>query len=153
LALACAAFIGCSSSSNAAPDKFVGNWTFSSGSLNAMCNGLPPFMNDLTGQTLTLTKGMSSDLVSTLTSTLGTCTLKLSVSGTVASAEPGQSCTFNVPVGGLSVAVTVNINSWTVTTTDGMSMTTAATATGSGGLADGCPITLNGTATKHGDGG
>ncbi len=151
--LACAAFIGCSSSSNSAPDKFVGNWTFSSGSLNATCTGLPPFTNDLTGQTLTLTKGMSSDLVSTLTSSLGTCTLKLSVSGTVASAEPAQSCSFNVPVAGTSIAVTVNINTWTVTTTDGMSMTTAATATGSGGLADGCPVTLNGTGTKHGDGG
>jgi hypothetical protein len=43
----------------------------------------------------------------------------------------------------------VNINTWTVTTTDGVSMTTNATATGSGGVADGCPITLTGTATKH----
>jgi hypothetical protein len=145
----CAAFIGCSSSSNSAPDKFVGTWTFGSGSLNAMCNGLPPFMSDLTGQTLTLTKGTSSDLVSTLTSSLGTCTLKLSVSGTVASAEAGQSCSFMVTVGGIAVPVTVNINTWTVTTNDGASMTTAATATGSGGVADGCPVTLNGAGTKH----
>ena len=149
LAVACAAFIGCSSSSNSAPDKFVGTWTFSSGSLNATCNGLPPFMSDLTGQTLTLMKGTSSDLVSTLTSSLGTCTLKLGVSGTVASAEAGQSCNFTVMVGGLSVPVTVNINTWTVTTNDGVSMTTAATATGSGGVADGCPVTLTGAGTKH----
>ncbi len=149
LVLACAAFVGCSSSSNGAVDKFIGNWTFDSGTLDANCNGLPPFSNNLAGQTLTLMKGTSSDLVSTLASSLGTCTLKLTVSGTVASADPGQSCTFNVPVGGLSVAVTVNINTWTVTTTDGLAMTTGATATGSGGLADGCPVTLSGSGTKH----
>jgi len=147
--LACAALSSCSSSSNGATDKFIGNWTFDSGALNAMCNGLPPFSNSLAGETLTLMKGTSSDLVSTLTSSLGTCTLKLSVNGTVASADAGQSCMFTVTVSGLAVPVTVNINSWTVTTTDGVTMTTAAMATGSGGLADGCPVTLNGSATKH----
>jgi hypothetical protein len=147
--IACAAFGGCSSSSNGATDKFLGNWTFETGTLSAACTGLPPFSSSLIGETVTLMKGTSSDLASTLTTSMGTCMLKLTVSGTMATADAGQSCTFNVTAGGLTVPVTVNINSWTVTTTDGMTMTTNATATGSGGLADGCPVTLGGSATKH----
>jgi hypothetical protein len=150
--LACASVGSCSSSSNGATDKFIGDWTFDSGMLSANCNGLPPFSSSLAGNTLTLIKGTKSDLSSTLTSSMGTCTLDLTVTGTTASADSGQSCTFNVSALGQTVPVTVNINSWTVTTTDGVTMTTAAMATGSGGLANGCPVTLNGSATKHAGG-
>ncbi len=152
LLVACAAASSCSSSTSGATDKFIGNWTFDSGMLSANCSGLPPFSSSLTGNTLSLVKGSKSDLSSTLTSAMGTCTLNLAVSGTTASADPGQSCTFTVNVSGLSVPVTVNIDSWTVTTTDGVTMTTAAMATGSGGVANGCPVMLSGSATKHAGG-
>ena len=112
---------------------------------------MPPFASGLTGQTLTLTTGTKSDLVSTLESTMGTCTLLLTVSGGVASANAGQSCTFMVMVLGNAVPVTVDVTTWTVTlnAADDTKMTTAATAVGNGGLANGCPVTLSGAATKH----
>jgi hypothetical protein len=145
---------GCSSTGpKAGLDKFVGDWTFDTGALVASCAILPtPYSNTLTGQTLTLTKGTMSDLVSTLQTTMGTCTLKLTVNGSVASADAGQSCMFNVMVLGNPVAVTVNISTWTVTlnATDPTKMTTSAMAVGSGGLADGCPVTISGAASKHG---
>jgi hypothetical protein len=144
---------GCSSTGpKAGTEKFVGAWTFDSGALNATCMGLPPFASGLTGQTVTLTTGTKSDLVSTLETTMGTCTLMLTVSGSVASANAGQSCTFMVMVPPLgTVPVTVDITTWTVTLNamDETKMTTAATAVGNGGLANGCPVTLSGAATKH----
>ena len=144
---------GCSSSGpKAGTDKFVGAWTFDSGALVASCAILPtPFTSTLNGQTLTLVTGTKSDLVSTLETTMGTCTLMLTVSGTVASANAGQSCTFMVTLAGNTVPVTVDITTWTVTlnATDETKMTTAATAVGNGGLANGCPVTLSGAATKN----
>jgi hypothetical protein len=144
--------LGCSSTGpKAATDKFLGDWNFSSGALVASCAILPtPYMSTLDGQTLTLTKGTTSDLVSTLQTTMGTCTLKLTVSGDVASADPGQTCTFNVTVLQNPVAVTVGITSWSVTldAADPTKMTTAASAVGMGGLADGCPVTISGAASK-----
>jgi hypothetical protein len=148
LALACAAFIGCSSSANTPTDKFVGTWTFDSGMImpDSGCLGVPA--SSLTGQTLTLTKGTTSDLVSTLQSSFGTCSLQLTVMDAVASANPGQSCMFTVPVAGNQLMVTFDVTSWTVTSSNGTMMTTNAAATGTG-LAAGCMITLSGAATKH----
>jgi hypothetical protein len=146
MAAACLAAGSCSSSTNN-NDKFTGAWTFDSGSITGTgCTGLQTV--DLQGETLTLMKGTTSDLVSTLTSaSFGTCTLNLSVDGTVASATPGQKCMFMVSaLGGLTV--TFDVTTWTVTTTNGTSMTTAATATGEG-LAAGCTISLTGAGTKH----
>src|SRR5947209_6356556 len=61
----------CSSSSpSAGPDKFVGTWTFDSGTLTPTnCQGVQP--SSLVGETLTLAKGTSSDLTSTLQSSFG----------------------------------------------------------------------------------
>jgi hypothetical protein len=148
LALVCATLIACSSTSNSGPDKFVGTWTFDSGQVTPDSGCLGVATSSLTGQTLTLAKGTSADLVSTLMSQFGTCSLQLTVMGTVASANAGQSCMFTVPVAGQSLTVTFNVTSWTVTTTDGVTMTTNAAATGTG-LAANCSITLTGTATKH----
>jgi hypothetical protein len=144
---------GCSSTGpKAGVDKFAGTWTFDSGMLQAMCQSpIPPFSSDLAGQTLTLAKGTTSDLMSTLTTMLGSCSLKLSVAGTMASADSGQTCTFNVPLGGSTIPVTVAVTTWTATTTDGVTMTTAVVGAVMGGIADGCPVTLNGTATKRAD--
>lgn len=142
---ACLSVGSCSSSTNN-NDKFMGTWTFDSGSISGTgCTGLQTV--DLTGETLTLMKGTMSDLVSTLQSSFGTCTLNLDVGGNVASAVAGQSCAFTVAaLNGLQVMFTVS--SWTVTTANGMSMTTAATAMGQG-LAAGCTLSLSGAATKH----
>lgn len=124
----------------------MGTWTFDSGMIMGTgCTGLQPV--NLQGETLTLTKGTMSDLSSTLMSSFGNCTLNLNVMGTVASATAGQMCTFTVAaLGGLQVMFSVS--SWTVTTTDGKTMTTAATAMGQG-LAAGCTLSLTGTGTKH----
>jgi hypothetical protein len=141
LGLALAAMAGsCSSSSGAKnTDNFVGTWTYQSGTLNGACPGLPAMMNTLTGQTFTLEKGTTSDLLFTL----GTCQVKLTVSGTTASADPGQSCMYTLPTFG---AVNVMITSWTNETTNGQSMTTNASGTAQ--VVGNCTVTLNGTATK-----
>ena len=147
LLLACGLLAGACSTSTSSTDKFVGTWTFDSGTITPTnCQGLGPI--SLVGETLTLAKGTGSDLVSTLQSSFGTCTLNLTVSGNVADANAGQSCMFNVPVGGTTLTFTFNITSWSVTTTDGVAMTTNATAAGTG-LAAACSIALTGAATKH----
>jgi hypothetical protein len=145
IAASCLAAGSCSSSGSN-NDKFMGTWTFDTGSITGTnCTGLSTV--SLQGETLTLTKGTMSDLSSTLMSSFGTCTLNLNVMGTVASATAGQTCIFTVAaLGGLQV--TFGVDSWTVTTTDGMSMTTAATASGQG-LASGCTLSLIGAGTKH----
>jgi hypothetical protein len=149
LLLACGLLAGaCSTSTNSA-DKFVGTWTFDSGTVTPTnCQGLGPV--SLVGETLTLAKGTGSDLMSTFQSSFGTCALNLTVSGNAADADAGQTCMFNVPVAGTTLTFTFNVTSWTVTTTNGMAMTTNATAAGTG-LAAGCSIALTGSATKHAD--
>ena len=151
IAATCLAASSCSSSSSS-NDKFIGTWTFDSGMVTPDSGCLGVAASSLVGQTLTLAKGNSSDLVSTLQSQFGTCSLQLTVMGAVASANPGQSCMFTVPVAGQSLTVTFNVTSWTVTTTDGTTMTTSAAAMGTG-LAANCSITLSGSGTKHGNGG
>ena len=80
---------------------------------------------------------------------MGTCTLLLTVNGTIAAANLGNTCIFKVAVGGTTVPVTVSITSWTITTVDGGTATVSGTATGVGGLADGCPVNIAGSATKQ----
>jgi hypothetical protein len=148
LLLACASFSGCSSSATTPSDKFIGTWTFDSGSVmpNSGCFGISE--SSLVGETLTLAKGTSADLQSTLQTQFGTCPLQLTVMDSVASANPGQTCMFTVPVGGQQVTVTFDITTWTVTSSNGTTMTTAAAATGTG-IAASCMISLTGSATKH----
>ena len=141
-ALALAA--GCSSSGPKNLDRFLGTWRFDSGTAGGMCLGMP-ISNDVTGQSFTLVKGTSSDILSTF----GTCMVTLSAEGTRASASPsGQMCTFTLPVAGQPFTANVLIMTWTNDTTDGMHLTVSAMGTGSGGLADGCPVNLIGAATK-----
>jgi hypothetical protein len=129
------AVAGCSSTS---PDKFIGNWAFTSGTLSGTgtCPGLP---TDLAGQTFTMAKGTTSDLRFTLT----TCQITLSSTGTRATADPApQSCSFTVPSLG---AVPVTISSWTIDSTDGSTLTTTAMGSALGGI---CNFTLTGSGTK-----
>jgi hypothetical protein len=137
--------VGCSSSGpKASTDKFVGTWAFTSGTVGGTCLG-QNISNNLAPQTFTLAKGTTSDLLFTF----GTCMVTLTVNGSQASADPaGQMCMFTFPFGGAPVMVNVLINTWTNDTTDGVTLTSAAAGTGSGGLADGCPFMLNGSATK-----
>ncbi len=90
----------------------------------------------LVGQTFTLTKGTMSDLVSTL----GTCEVKLTVNGAIASADPGQMCQFTI--GG--TAVSVSIATWTIDSSTGTTLSTNATGSALGV----CNFTLTGTAIK-----
>ena len=116
----------------------MGNWAFSSGTLSGTgtCPGLP---SDLTGQSFMMAKGTTSDLLFTLS----TCQITLSATGTRATADPAsQSCTFTVPSLG---AVPVTISSWTIDSTDGVTLTTTAMGSALGGL---CNFTLTGSATK-----
>jgi hypothetical protein len=131
----CVGFLASCSSTTASPAEFVGNWTFSAGTLSGtgLCPGLP---TDLTGQTFTLTKGTTSDLLSTL----GTCQVLLNVNGTKASAVAGQMCQFTI--GGMAVDVTVS--SWTLDSSNGMTLTTNATGSALGV----CQFTLTGDASK-----
>ena len=131
----------------------MGTWTYSSGTLDATCPGglVPPISTGLAGQTATVMAGTSSDLVATQQTAYGTCTIKFSVDGTTASATPGQTCMLNVAVAGMTVAVTLTVTSWTLTSSaDGSVLTTAAagSATSQGGLVSNCPVTLSGSASK-----
>jgi hypothetical protein len=142
LALVVAA--GCSSTGPKNVDRFLGTWRFDTGMAGGTCLGMP-ISNDVTGQSFTLAQGTSSDILSTF----GTCMVTLSVDGTRASASPdGQMCMFTLPVAGQNVTANIVIMTWTNDTTDGMHLTVSAMGTGKGGLADGCPVTLTGAATK-----
>jgi hypothetical protein len=141
---------GCSSTGPKDVSRFTGTWTFSSGSFDATCPGLPPLSNSLAGEALVLAKGSGSDLTSTLQTSFGTCVLRLSADGTMASATPGQSCMFTVTAVGSTFPVTLTVTSWTVVTADGTMMVTTAmgAANGASGLITDCPVTVSGTATK-----
>ena len=148
---------GCSSTGPKNTDKFTGTWTFSQGMFTAVCPGIGTLPNNLTGETLTLTNGTSSDLTSTLHTSYGNCTLQLSVDGTKASATPNQTCDLNVMFGGSTIPVTVTVTSWTLTSgsSGGVdTLTTAAmgTANSSGGLVSNCTVTVDGVASKSGGG-
>ena len=60
-----------------------------------------------------------SDLVSTLQSSFGTCSLQLTVMDSVASANPGQCARSWFRWRGNQVTVMFDVTSWTVTTSDG----------------------------------
>jgi len=140
-ALALATGAGCGSKSDE-PSKLIGSWTVASGSLGGTCAGLGSFTQDLTGGPFTIAKGAMSDLLLTFNG----CPVKFdleghSTSATSATAQAGQSCTFNVPpLGG----VTVSITSWALQLTN--DQTIVMTVSGSA-LAN-CPVSGNATATR-----
>ena len=148
---------GCSSSGPKNTDLFTGDWTFSQGTFTAVCPaGTLP--NSLVGQTITLTKGTSADLTSTLHTSYGDCTLQLSVDGTVATANPNQTCNLNVTVAGTSLPVTLALTSWKLTSGSAggvATLTTAATGTANSSasvLVSNCSVTVDGVASKTGGG-
>jgi hypothetical protein len=89
--------------------KFVGQWTFASGTLTPVCPvaGLPNF--DLKGLNVTFQKVDNSTISLTLNTT---CVVKFTVSGSKATAVAGQMCGLDLgaPLGMQSIAVTT----WTL---------------------------------------
>jgi hypothetical protein len=119
--------------------SFVGPWTFASGALVPMCGaiqGVPTF--NLAGLNVTFAKLDDS----TISLMLGSgCAVKFHVSGSMASAASGETCTLDVgpPLGQTSIAIT----KWTLALTgehiDAMIAGTAfpCTATGTAVLVRG----------------
>ncbi|HXT97208.1 MAG TPA: hypothetical protein VN853_12970 [Polyangia bacterium] len=144
---------GCGSSGSSGGDAtapFVGSWTYSSGSIQPMCNlqGIPPF--DLTGDTMTITKGTGSNTVATsLTGNGVMCNVNFTVSGDMATAMSNQTCTVAVNAGALgTVSVLIHISTWTLTVSGNMlSMAMTGTASDSTGVLS-CNPTANGAATR-----
>ncbi len=121
--------------------------------LNAVCPApIGTIANDLAGDMMTLTKGTSSDLTSTLHTSYGDCTLQLSVDGTMASATPNQTCMLNVTVAGTAVATTLTVTSWLLTSGSSLgvdTLTTAAMGTATA-VGQNCAVTVNGSASRSG---
>jgi hypothetical protein len=132
-------FAGCGKSSGSdETSKFEGAWTFSSGSIGGTCLSMQ-LTDDLTGSSLTVTKGTSSDLLIGFQG----CEVQFQVSGASASAVPNQTCMVATGNSTLPMA-TVSITSWTITTSDGRSLTTSMMGTVLGD----CAVTGSGAATK-----
>jgi hypothetical protein len=112
LALALALAPACGDSGGDQTTKFIGDWTFASGSLAASCLGspLPPF--DLTGLPATFTKVDDG----TIALGLGTvCSVKFHVSGNEANVAAGQTCTLDLGTGlGMQ---SITIMKWSLTLT------------------------------------
>ncbi len=148
--------VGCSSSGGSSTDEsaaLVGSWTYTSGSIDPMCNlTIAPF--DLTGDTMTVTKVDNTHVQTMLTGNGVMCDVKFSVSNGVASAEPGQTCAVTEMVTGFgNVAVTINITTWTLTVSgDSLTMAMNGTASAVGGALT-CTPMATGMATRPASGG
>ncbi|HVV48471.1 MAG TPA: hypothetical protein VHO06_02330, partial [Polyangia bacterium] len=128
---------GCSSSADTSSDPaaaVAGSWTFTSGSIDPMCDTsalggttIPPF--DLTGDTLTINRVTSTQVSTALNGTGFMCDVNFSVSGSTATASPNQTCVFTVSIGGSNQPVTVDVSSWVLKVSgDTLSMTFSGTA-------------------------
>jgi hypothetical protein len=139
------ALVGCSSSDGG--DKtaaFVGPWTVTSGAVTGNCPtlGAAGMVNvKLDGSVQTIAKGTDSDLAVTL---LAGCTVKMNVSGTVATliTMPVQSCM--ISFNGLPVTATVTGGTFTVSDKTASFMFSGMGALG----ALSCPVMGSGTSMK-----
>jgi hypothetical protein len=137
---------GCGSSgsgvSQADIDRFVGDWKFDSENISGTCGAAgPSLQQDLTGQVMTLAQGTGAQIMLTLAST---CHVTFTVvSASMATAVPAQSMC-SLTVSGMTVMIAVT--SWTLTTSDGMTMSTMQAGTALVGL---CTVTGSGMATKQ----
>jgi len=142
---------GCGSSSVSGDPAaaFAGNWTFGSGSIQPMCNGLgstlTPF--DLTGDTMTIVRVDPTHVSTSLTGNGVMCNVNFTVSGTTATAESGSTCAVIVS----NTTVNISITTWTLTVSGNslsMSMSGSANAT-----IFTCTPTADGMATRASDDG
>jgi len=137
-----------SSSSSDDASKFVGVWTFDSGTITATCSGgLPGGSFPLTGLTGTITRTDNTHIRLTANAS---CVIDFTVSGSTAMVvtSPPQSCTLNTPTLGPQQ---IAINMWTMTLTG---TTMSATISGTA-LAGVCTASGSGSLSQHGgtDGG
>ena len=133
---------GCGSGGGETVDTkpFEGAWKFDSELVSASCPGLGDLKQDLTGRTMTLTKGTGAELLLDL---FDMCKLTFIVTGNTATAKAGQKCSIPVSTfGNQEVEVTL----WTLTTADGMTLTTEQKGTVFAGM---CMATGSGMATKQ----
>jgi hypothetical protein len=145
---------GCGSSSIAGDPaaNFAGNWTFGSGSIEPMCNlsGISPV--DLTGDTLNIIRVDPTHVSTMLTGTGVMCNVNFTVTGTVATAVSGQTCSVIVPVATTNTTVLIQISSWTLNLSgDTLSISMNGTATAAGILS--CTPSATGSATRPSSGG
>jgi hypothetical protein len=100
---------GCGDKNGGGAEKFVGTWTYA-GSINPNCASIAPI--DLTGDTVVITATDSSHLTVALANI---CTITFDVDGSKATAQSGQTCSFDIPsLGPQSVMIT----NWTLTMSD-----------------------------------
>ena len=145
---------GCGSSSITGDPAaaFAGTWTFGSGSIEPMCNiaGITPV--DLTGDTMSIVRVDATHVSTSLTGSGVMCNVNFTVTGTVATAVSGSSCSVIVPVGTTNTTVLIQISSWTLNVMgDTLSMSMNGTATAAGILS--CTPTADGSATRPPGGG
>ena len=134
---------GCGSSKTGS-EHFAGTWVYA-GMINPNCGSGGPAVApiDLTGYSVVITATDSSHL----SVALGTaCTVKFDVDGFTATAQSGQSCSFNL--GGTLGQQAVTITKWTLTSTS----TDTITSDFSGAILI-CTATGTGTLTRLGDAG
>ena len=137
----------CGSSSDG--DKtapFVGAWTVSTGTLKAMCQGLPEFMQPLNGGQQTITKTADGAISMTI---LEGCSIILDVAGSAANLRattPPQSCTFPFMFMGASLPVMATFTSGNFTV-NGTSAAFNYVGNATAGLFS-CMVTGTGLSTK-----
>lgn len=105
----------------AGPDKFVGTWKFTSGTITVTCPAPIGVLTVAESGNLTITKGATSDLIVTNED----CSIKFNVAGTTANALAGQSCTM-VDADGTEVDT---YNAAVITSADGVTAHLSATLT------------------------
>lgn len=129
---------------------FVGDWKYSTGSINQDCNLTIPAV-DLTGDTITIVKVDDTHIDATWSGTAVMCSIEYSVAGNVATAATGQTCTETISVN-LSAPTTISmivaVTSSTLTLTNGvLVMALTGTGTADGGVLS-CTPTGTGSATS-----
>jgi hypothetical protein len=145
---------GCSSSSGAttapqpAAQPFVGTWA-RTGTSTTSCPGAQTTSADITG-TLTIALGATGDTF-VGTESVHNCTTSYTVSGNVATAAAGQSCSYANPKG---LPTTSTASSHTLTLgADGKTLTLSTSGSlviggPDGGASTTCTTTAQGTFTK-----
>jgi hypothetical protein len=104
---------GCGGGSSGGASRFIGTWSYSSGTQTTTCNDfVPPTSTDqLTGSVL-VSAGISSDLV---TNDGEGCLLKFDVVGGVGDVIPGQSCGSSITfTDGTAGTLTITPQTWTL---------------------------------------
>jgi hypothetical protein len=123
-------------------DAFVGNWGFTSGSIEPNCTGVTLATVDLTGATVAITKVDGSHIHGMVSGSI-TCDVTFAVSGSTATAAAGSTCM--VSAGNLG-SVAASITSWTLTVS-GTTIQTSLMGTVSSLVT--CMPSGSGTLTKH----